>query len=175
MIRGLLKSRMEVAIVTVPEDGSQCGIRLLSDVEIAECNVDAFAEITSQCKAKGVDAGKFLEANPDGFNRAQLHQMIMRSFRDPASPGDPMFDSAAQIASLDASMINALWNTYLDHQDRKAPAKVIDETEIPGAVASLVDNAELEYALAQMDAGTLVRMMRYTLRLARSASTKGED
>jgi hypothetical protein len=174
IIRGLLRARMEVAIVTIPEDGSECGVRLLSDSEISEANADAFAEIAKQCKARDVDVSKFLDANPDGFNRAQIHQMTFRAFRDPKSHGEPLFPSIDTIRSLDASMINALWNTYLDHQDRKAPAKVVQEDEIAAAVAAMVDDPELEYALAQMDAATLVRVSRYMLRLARKAPKETE-
>lgn len=177
IVRGLLKARMEVARITMPEDGSPVGIRQLSDAEIAECNVAAYAVVAKQCAVRGVDVARFIEANPDGFNRAQIHQVLVRALRDPDDHSKPMFEgekgqaSIDALVSLDASYINALYNAYLDHQDRKAPATVVDDEAIPAAVAAMVDDAELEYALAQMDAATLVRMMRYTLRLARSAKT----
>lgn len=169
IVRTLLKARMAVSIVEMPEDGSKVGVRLLSDAEIAECNVSAFAAVAKQCATKGVDVAKFVEATPDALNRSQMHHVLKVALRDPDDHSKTMFESLDAIASLDTSYINALWNVYVDHQDRLAPAKVIDDTEVPSAVAALVDNAELEFALAQMDAATLVRMMRYTLRLARSA------
>lgn len=165
---------MEVSRITIPEDGSDCGVRLLSDAETAEANADAFADITKQCKARDIDVGRYLEAHPDAYNRAQMHHMILRAFRDAVAHEKPLFPTIDLIRGMDVSLINALWNAYLDHQDRKAPAKTINEEEIGSAVAAMVEDEQLEYALAQMDAATLVRMSRYMLRLARKAP-KGDD
>lgn len=170
-IRGILKKRREVAVVTLPEDGTEVGLRLLSDAEIAEANVDAFAWVAKECREKSVDVSKFIEANPDGFNRAQIHYMAMRAFRDPKDHSKPLFMSLDTVRDLDASYINAVWNMYLDLQDQRSPAKTLHEEEISAAVAAMVDDAALEHALAQMDAATLVRMARYMLRTAREAKT----
>lgn len=167
-VRALIKARLEVVETDMPEHDSKVAVRLLSDSEIAEANVDAYADVARRCREKNVDVARYIEADRDAFERAQIHQMIVRAFRVHDDHAKPLFEGADHLRTLDASYVNALYNVYLTHQEVKAPRKTLDDDAVPGAIAAMMENADLELALSQIEAGSLVRMVRYLLGLART-------
>lgn len=180
-IRALLKGRLEAVVTELPENGMPVAVRLLSESETSEANVEAYAFVARECRAKDVDVARYIEAHPDAFERAQIHAMLARAYRVAEDPSKPLFvgltprtstepgDHRGSLQGLDPSYINALWNVYLTHQDGKAPSKAIEEDAIGNAVAAMLAEPDLELALSQMDAATLVRFVRYTLKIAREA------
>jgi hypothetical protein len=168
-IRGLIRTRREMEVVQLPESGEEIGVRLLTDAEIAQANVEAYATVAKQCRDQNVDVSRFLEADRDALSRAQIHHMALAAFRDPKDKSKALFPSLDTVRELDASYVTSIWNLYIDLQDRKAPAKVVHEGEIAAFIAAMVDDPGLDHLFSQMESETLIRTARYLVQSARAA------
>lgn len=133
-IRSLIYSRLAPVFVDVPgfettvdaegvDVPGQVGCRLLTDGQITEARIAAYAHLADEAKDAGISLGGFLEADPEAYERERAIQMIARAFvewpvEDPEEP-KLAFPEPVLIRELDSVVVQALLEAYLSVQDTK--------------------------------------------------------
>lgn len=163
-IRKLIRERQKPSATTLPGSEMACGVRLLSDVEIDQCKVAAFKYLDGLARERGIDVGRFIDADPEAYDRERTRQILFRAFV--AQHGDedahrgPLFPSVDVVRDLDAVLVNSMLSVYLDHQEVRATERALDEDAVSKFVNECSDHAMAELMLAQLDARTLRSLVR---------------
>ena len=134
-------------------------VRCLTEMENDAARSEAHARVVKRCKPKGWDPVKYIDADPDAFQRLIERQVLWRAFFDAdtiesANP-EPFFPSDADVDSLTPAQVAGLTEAYLEHQDWTNPQRQLTEEEVAGLVADLGKASTAEVLLSSFAPNTL--------------------
>jgi hypothetical protein len=143
-------------------EGVVVAVRLLTDQEIDDCRLRAFAALKKGAEKNGWDVATLTDVDPDLLARMQTREIIARAFIDSETTENekptPFFSSADEVGrEVDAPTVELLFTLYLEHQSFVAPLKSASEEEVK-ALAEALGKAPPASVLAAFDRSTLVRL-----------------
>lgn len=163
-IRKLIRERQRPSATTLPASDLACGVRLLSDVEIDQCKVAAFKYLDGLARERGIDVGRFIDADPEAYDRERTRQILFRAFVAPQSDEDAptvsLFPSVDVVRDLDAVLVNSMLAVYVDHQEVRATERALDGDAVSRFVNECSDQTMADLMLSQLDARTLRSLVR---------------
>jgi len=147
-IQSILRGRRSVRAYPLPfAPEVQVGVRALADQEID----DARLEAQRYCESRGAK----MEIDPDFLERESRRQMLWRALTDPKDAERPFFPSDKHVRQLDAELIRALFDLYLEHQVYVSPLRSLDEAGVRELAETLGKESTTRAFLADCDSDTL--------------------
>lgn len=130
-------------------------VRLLTENDVDNAKIEA-QRFVRKIKAD-------LEIDPDFLDREVQRQIVWRSMFEPiASNGElvPLYASDKDVRGLDTVTLEALWNLYLEHQERKSTYRHLDQAVIDQLAETVrATPAAAAFDLSRLDHPTLVRLV----------------
>ena len=142
--------------------GLEVAVRLLTDQEIDDCRMRAFASLAKSAKKNDWDVATLTDVDPDLLARIQTREILARAFYDSTTIGEekpvPFFTSADEVGrEVDAPTVELLFTLYLEHQAFVAPLKSASDEEVK-SLAEALGKAPPASVLASFDRSTLVHL-----------------
>ena len=155
-------ARAPCTVVFPGREGVVVAVRLLTDQEIDDCRLRAFAALKKGAEKNGWDVATLTDVDPDLLARMQTREIIARAFLDSETIENEkpttFFTSAEEVArEVDAPTVELLFTLYLEHQAFVAPLKGMNEEEVKG-FAEALGKGQPASVLAAFDRNTLVRL-----------------
>lgn len=179
-LSAMLRGRRHVREVPFPglqdtHPDALIGVRVLLDSEVDACRENAAVYVKGRADRLKLNVAELLHIDPDLQHREQQRQVIATAFvKLPAEDGKhaPLFASPTQVAQLDATLVQALWYVYEDHQRFVSPVSELDQEQLDELVAAVKKSPQkADMYLAHYGAQTLSRLLRSMVALLPSAPT----
>lgn len=170
-VADLLSGRRKIGRFPFPGlSGVECGVRLLSDREVDEARADAATYIEARWKRAGFGAEAAVRIDPDSLEREHQRQMVVRAIVDPDSPVDKpaaFFPSVEKVRELDSTVVQALWEQYLDWHDAIDPHVRLTDEQLAELADAIKKEPDEPVLLAHFEPATLRSLLRsLALRLS---------
>lgn len=172
-IRASFKARTKSA-PTVTPDGQSCSVRLLSASLLKDAEVAAYVELASEAKKRGFDIASFVDVDASTLDLERKIQLVHRAFVQVGANGDEVSVFIVDhLREFDSVYLFALFDLYLDHQDRSdCRDDVVDEDALDSIVTGVVDDASADHVLGRISAKGLRRIVR---SMAKRLRDLGDD
>lgn len=163
-LRKLLAERRRPMATTMPVTGAPCAMRLLSDAEIDDAKLAAFRYLEERAKREGVDALRFLAADPEAYDRERGRQVIFRALLQAPKDEDDeparFFSTADQVRELDSVVLAVLLDVYGDVQEVRTAHRMLLPETVDAFVASGATDDSIDSTLSMLDGPTLRSLVR---------------
>jgi hypothetical protein len=163
-IQGIIHGRRVVGRSPFPGNKDvEIGVRLLSERDIDLARFEAQMYLESQAKRVQLDMIRFVQIDPESFDREHQRQVIFRAFVDPDTPEErpeTFFADASEVRSLDSVLTQQLWEIYVDWQDTVNPRITLTEEEVVDLVEALKKERMANHILASFGRNTLTSLAR---------------
>lgn len=157
-VREMLLGRRAVRLYNVPGLEVPVGMRLLADHEIDSARLAAQRHIANLCLKRSLDPEKVLGADPELLDREIERQIVWRAAIDPDTATRPepeqFFPSDDDVRRVDAALVRALFDAYLDHQEYISPRVTLSAEEVDRVIAE-AGKGQLSLALRHCAPDTL--------------------
>lgn len=157
---------VEVPVPTPSDERAsvRVAVRLLSDLELDVCRVDAIERLSKDAKRAGLaDVSVLTDADPEHLQRVVFREIIWKAFFDAdtitQSKPEAFFPSLRDVESLDSVLVQRFFDTYLEHQSVAAPLRSMSEEEVKAFVEALGKERSVEAALSGYERSTLLRLV----------------
>ncbi len=160
-IRASFKARTKPAETMTP-DGNTCMVRLLSASLLKDAEVAAYCELAAEAKKRGFDVASFVDVDASTLDLERKIQLIHRAFVQDGSEGpeSPVF-IVGHLREYDSVYLGALFDLYLDHQDRSdCRDDVVDDEALDSIVTGIVDDVAADRILGRISPKGLRRIAR---------------
>jgi hypothetical protein len=148
-----LQGRMAICRYPFPGvEGGECGVRMLTELEMDTCRIDAQEYVKSKRVETLID--------PEFLDRAISRFVVFKAFVDPDSKNtdfpEPFFGSLDVVKALDPAMVVQLFSLYNAHQFAVDPLTHLPQEEVDELISQLGKPGSKE-RLMTLDRDSLLR------------------
>lgn len=139
------------------------GVRLLDDLELDDCRVQAQVKLRERAKQRGWNVLEMGQIDPTLMERMVEREIVLRAFVDPdtieAERPAPFFISEADLAQLGSTGVTDLMELYAEHQAWMNPHVNLSPEEEEAFLDELGKGQSAEVSLTAIEPSMLRRFV----------------